>query len=71
MQKDRYVCLTVESTHLGAIVVIVPQVFEDERGHFIETFTADYFGALGLLSEFVQDNTSRSKRGVVRGLHFQ
>lgn len=62
---------TIESTHLGAVVVIVPQVFEDERGYFLETFRADYFKALGLPSEFVQDNASRSKRGVVRGLHFQ
>lgn len=62
---------TVDSTHLGAIVVIVPQVFKDERGHFMETFRAGYFNGLGLPSEFVQGNASRCKRGVVRGLHFQ
>jgi len=60
-----------ESTHLGEIVIVAPEVFEDERGFFMETYRADQFKALGLPSEFVQDNHSRSKRGVLRGLHFQ
>lgn len=61
----------IESRHLGDIVVLVPQTFEDERGFFMESFTAHKFKALGLPHEFVQDNHSRSKKGVVRGLHFQ
>ena len=61
----------IESKHLGEIVVVVPEVFEDARGWFIETFRTDKFKALGLPHEFVQDNHSRSKKGVVRGLHFQ
>jgi len=61
----------IESRHLGDIVVIVPEVIEDERGFFMETYKADGFKALGLPHLFVQDNHSRSKRGVVRGLHFQ
>ena len=61
----------IESRHLGDAVVLVPDAFEDERGYFMETFRADQFRALGLPAEFPQDNQSRSRRGVVRGLHFQ
>ena len=61
----------IESRHLGEIVVLVPQVIEDERGFFLETYRADSFAALGLPHVFVQDNHSRSKKGVIRGLHFQ
>jgi dTDP-4-dehydrorhamnose 3,5-epimerase len=61
----------IESVHLEEIKVVVPEVRGDERGFFIETFRADQFAALGLPAEFVQDNHSRSSRGVLRGLHFQ
>jgi dTDP-4-dehydrorhamnose 3,5-epimerase len=61
----------IESRNLGEVVVIVPDVIEDERGFFLETFKADTFKTLGLPHDFVQDNHSRSKKGVVRGLHFQ
>lgn len=63
--------IQVESRHLEEIVVLVPEVFEDERGFFLELFRADQFKALGLPYEFVQTNYSRSKKGVIRGLHFQ
>lgn len=63
--------IKVESRHLGDVAVIMPEIFRDERGFFSETFRADQFEALGLPSEFVQDNHSRSAKGVVRGLHFQ
>src|SRR5215831_20637741 len=63
--------MTAESRHLNDIVVIAPQVFGDSRGFFMEIFRADQFRALGLPTEFVQDNHSRSSKGVVRGLHFQ
>jgi len=63
--------LSIESRHLGEVVVIVPRVFEDERGYFMETYRADEFRQLGLPANFVQDNHSRSARGVLRGLHFQ
>lgn len=63
--------LTIESVHLGSVVVLVPSVFEDERGFFMETFRADTFAELGLPEVFCQDNHSGSRRGVVRGLHFQ
>src|SRR5690349_20937986 len=61
----------IESTHLGEIVVLQPQVFGDARGFFMEAFRADQFRALGLPTEFLQDNHSRSSKGVLRGLHFQ
>jgi len=63
--------IKIESTHLRDVVVIVPDIFQDSRGFFSETFRADQFESLGLPTEFVQDNHSRSARGVVRGLHFQ
>src|SRR5271170_5925060 len=63
--------IKVESRGLGDVVVVVPEIFQDSRGFFTETFRADQFKALGLPTEFVQDNHSRSARGVVRGLHFQ
>jgi dTDP-4-dehydrorhamnose 3,5-epimerase len=65
------VAFTIESKQLNGLVVIQPGAFEDERGFFSETFRADQFRELGLPTEFVQDNHSRSKKGVLRGLHFQ
>ena len=63
--------IKVESRHLGDVVVVVPEIFQDDRGFFSETFRADQFASLGLPTAFVQDNHSRSTKGVVRGLHFQ
>jgi dTDP-4-dehydrorhamnose 3,5-epimerase len=63
--------LQIESRPLPDMAVIVPEVFADERGFFMETFRADQFQELGLPADFVQDNHSRSVRGVLRGLHFQ
>jgi dTDP-4-dehydrorhamnose 3,5-epimerase len=63
--------LKIESRHLGEVVVLVPQVFEDERGYFMESFRADNFRDLGLPQSFVQENHSYSRKGVLRGLHFQ
>src|SRR5579864_7178853 len=63
--------IAIESRHLEDVVVVVPEIFQDGRGFFSETFRADQFAKLGLPTEFVQDNHSRSVRGVVRGLHFQ
>lgn len=63
--------ITIELRHLNDIIVVVPDIFRDGRGFFSETFRADQFRLLGLPTEFVQDNHSRSAKGVVRGLHFQ
>jgi dTDP-4-dehydrorhamnose 3,5-epimerase len=63
--------MRIESRHLDEVVVLAPEVFEDGRGFFVETFRADQFERLGLPVNFVQDNHSRSRKGVLRGLHFQ
>jgi dTDP-4-dehydrorhamnose 3,5-epimerase len=61
----------IESIPLPGVAVIVPEVYEDERGFFMEVYREDLFAELGLPTKFVQDNHSRSVRGVLRGLHFQ
>ncbi|HYV84562.1 MAG TPA: dTDP-4-dehydrorhamnose 3,5-epimerase [Patescibacteria group bacterium] len=61
----------VAGRHLGEIVVLEPQVHQDDRGSFMEAFRADQYRELGLPDQFPQENHSISRRGVVRGLHFQ
>src|SRR5271154_6557307 len=63
--------IKTEARFLEDVVVLVPDVFQDSRGFFMETFREDQFKALGLPTHFAQDNHSRSVKGVVRGLHFQ
>lgn len=64
--------LKVTPTRLPEVLVIAPQVFGDERGFFMESFNARAFAeATGVQLSFVQDNHSRSARGVLRGLHYQ
>lgn len=58
-------------TALPGVLIIEPKVFGDERGFFMETWNAGAFAAAGLDLAFVQDNHSRSQKGVLRGLHFQ
>ncbi len=58
-------------TRLQGPVLFAPTVHGDERGFFMETFRADTWAAAGLPTDFVQDNHSRSRRGTVRGIHFQ
>jgi dTDP-4-dehydrorhamnose 3,5-epimerase len=62
----------ITQTELPGVVIIEPKVFGDERGFFLETFQAERYSSLaGISSRFVQDNHSRSRRGVLRGLHAQ
>lgn len=64
--------LTVIPTAIADVLVLVPQVFKDERGSFVESFNARAFAAAtGVDTPFVQDNHSLSGRGVLRGLHYQ
>jgi dTDP-4-dehydrorhamnose 3,5-epimerase len=63
--------IKLELRSLRDVAVLVPNVFQDSRGFFMETYREDEFSAMGLPYHFVQDNHSRSARGVVRGLHFQ
>lgn len=59
------------STDIPDLVILQPDVFADDRGFFLETYNADRYGALGIPNVFLQDNVSRSKKGVFRGLHYQ
>ena len=64
--------MTVERTILDGVLLLTPQVFGDSRGFFLESWNrASFREATGLDPEFVQDNHSRSARGVLRGLHYQ
>ena len=58
-------------TSIEGVTIIEPTVFGDQRGYFMETYNKGEFDAAGLNMVFVQDNESRSKKGVLRGLHFQ
>ena len=58
-------------TRLSDVRIIEPRVFDDDRGYFLEVWNARAFAAMGIDAEFVQDNHSRSARGVLRGLHYQ
>ena len=58
-------------TEIEGVYIIEPKVFGDERGYFMETYNKNEFEENGLNYEFVQDNESKSKKGVLRGLHFQ
>ena len=61
----------VETCHIEGLKVITPQVIGDQRGYFMETWQQRDFEALGIDVPFVQDNQSGSRRGVLRGLHYQ
>jgi len=64
--------LQLIGSHIGGdVVVIAPTVLGDDRGFFMETYRQDNFRDMGLPTEWVQDNHSRSSKGVLRGLHFQ
>ena len=63
--------ITVETCEIEGLKVITPTVFGDERGYFMETYNYNDYKAAGIDMEFVQDNQSASKKGVLRGLHFQ
>ena len=59
------------NTGMEGLYVIEPTVFGDDRGYFMETYHAQEFKTAGLNMVFVQDNQSKSKQGVLRGMHFQ
>lgn len=64
--------MTIVETHLKGCFVITPKIFEDERGCFLESFNKAVFEReTGIIPCFVQDNISKSAKGVLRGLHFQ
>jgi dTDP-4-dehydrorhamnose 3,5-epimerase len=63
--------MRIETTLIEGLVIIEPKAFGDERGYFLESWNERTFAAAGLSLDFVQDNHSRSARGVLRGMHFQ
>jgi dTDP-4-dehydrorhamnose 3,5-epimerase len=58
-------------TRLPGLILLEPKVFGDHRGFFLETYRSDAYAEAGITDDFVQDNHSRSRRGIVRGMHFQ
>jgi dTDP-4-dehydrorhamnose 3,5-epimerase len=63
--------MNIKETELSEVLIIEPKVFGDERGFFVETYSEARYKKSGIPLFFVQDNHSRSSRGVLRGLHFQ
>lgn len=63
--------MQVIDTGLPGVLLLEPRVFGDQRGFFLETFHAARYAEVGIPAPFVQDNWSRSRRGTLRGLHFQ
>jgi dTDP-4-dehydrorhamnose 3,5-epimerase len=63
--------MEIIKTKIQDLLIVKPDVFEDERGYFFESFSKEKFKALGLDLDFVQDNESKSQKNVLRGLHFQ
>jgi len=63
--------MKVIETALPGVLLVEPAVYEDARGHFLETFRAERYAAHGIAAEFAQDSLSFSRKGVLRGLHLQ
>ena len=63
--------MTLIETEFDGLVILEPKVYEDSRGYFMESYNKDVFHKLGITNDWVQDNQSKSSRGVVRGLHYQ
>ena len=63
--------MKVNETPLAGLLLIEPKVFGDERGFFLETWSRKRYQEIGINVDFVQDNLSFSRRGVLRGLHYQ
>ena len=63
--------MNIELTYIKDLVLLTPTVFEDERGYFFEAFNKKKLADLGIHIDFIQDNQSFSKKGTLRGLHYQ
>jgi dTDP-4-dehydrorhamnose 3,5-epimerase len=63
--------LTIEKTSIPDLLILKPNIFEDARGYFFESFNARLFAEHAITSNFIQDNESFSRYGVIRGLHYQ
>ena len=63
--------MKVHQTSISGALILEPKVFSDDRGFFLESYSERTFAEVGIKDQFVQDNHSSSKRGVLRGLHYQ
>jgi len=63
--------MEIVKTKIPDLYILKPKVFEDERGYFFESYNKETFLRMGIDRNFVQDNESKSVKGVLRGLHFQ
>ena len=63
--------MKVEKTFIDGLLLINPDVFEDPRGYFFESFSKNKYSKIGIDLEFVQDNVSKSSKNTIRGLHYQ
>lgn len=63
--------MDIITVDIPGLLVLEPQAFSDERGFFMETYSRDRYQAAGISGDFFQDNLSCSKKGVIRGLHYQ
>jgi len=63
--------MIIKKVEIEGLLEIEPNVFQDDRGYFLESFRQDVLRSIGIDASFVQDNESASKKGVLRGLHFQ
>ena len=63
--------MKISKTEIAGLLVIEPDVFRDDRGFFFESYSKQRYKDFGISVEFVQDNISKSKKGTVRGLHYQ
>ncbi len=63
--------MIIEETDLPGVLILEPKVFLDDRGYFLETWNSTRYEQVGISGPFVQDNISFSKKGILRGLHFQ
>ena len=63
--------MKVSKTHIEGLLIIEPDIFEDERGYFFESFNEQKYSEIGINEKFVQDNQSCSNKDTIRGLHYQ
>lgn len=63
--------MKIIQTHIPGLLVIEPGIFKDKRGYFFESYHKEKYKEAGITADFVQDNESKSSKGVVRGLHYQ
>lgn len=63
--------MKIEKTKIEGVYILTPDVFPDERGYFVETYNEQRLEAEGIVYDFVQDNESKSTKGVLRGMHLQ